>query len=172
MVAGPSSTGSSGNNVFVFTTRLDRPLHITSARIRYSNGAERPLKKCGRAEFMSLPDKAATGPANRIYYSPQVSDSILYVWPTSSDPGDCIRISYVRRIQDFDASSNTPDLPQECYEAIVTNLALRLAPACGIDINKLDPDLKELAQTSLIDLQLWDGENGSTRIIPSPRYGD
>lgn len=166
------SIASSGNNVFTFTNRIDKPLLIKSARYRYSDGTERPITKKGRVGFMNLPDKTATGPATVIYYSPKVSTATAYVWPVCEDVGECIRISYTRRIQDFDSSSNTPDFPQECYEAATYNLSIRLAPAYGIDTQKLNPDIKEIAQQAMIDMMMWDIEEGSTHIVPNYRYDD
>jgi len=165
-----SGTASTGNNVFSFTTRTDRPLEISSSRYRYSDGTERPLNKKGRDDFMKVPLKTTTGKANQYYYAPKVSDAWMYLWPTADDVGDCIRFSYSRRIQDFDASSDTPDLPQEWLEAIVYNLAVRLAPGFGISTGKLNPDISMIAQTSLMEIRLWDSEEGSLNIVPNYRY--
>lgn len=165
-----SSTASAGNNVFSFTNRTDRPLEISSARYRYVDGTERPLNKKGRDDFMKVPLKTTTGKANQYYYAPKVNDAWMYLWPTADDVGDCIRFSYSRRIQDFDASTDTPDLPQEWLEAIVYNLAVRLAPGFGIATGKLNPDISVVAQTSLMQMQLWDSEEGSLNVVPNYRY--
>lgn len=165
-----TGTATNGNNVFTFTNRTDRPLEISSSRYKYAGGIERPLTKKGRDDFMKVPDKTTTGKANQYYYTPKVSDSWLYLWPTADDVGDCLRFSYSRRIQDFDSSSDTPDLPQEWLEPIVYNLAVRLAPGFGIATAKLNPDIAMIAQTSLQELQLWDSEEGSLNIVPNYRY--
>lgn len=159
-----TSAASAGNNVFVFTNRIDRPLHIVSARLRSAGGYERPLKIQGRSEFMNMPNKASTGPINQIFYAPGVSDSRLYTWPCCDDVGDCIPISYIRRIQDFNSGTDTPDLPQEWLECITYNLCVRVAPSYGISTQKLNPDISMIAVSSLEDLQMWDAEEGSIRI--------
>lgn len=164
------SQASASNNVFVFTNRVDRPLWITSARYRSAGGYERPLLPKGRDDFMRIPNKSAIGPANTVYYSPKVNSSRLYVWPTCDDVGDCIRFSYTRRIQDFDAGNNTPDLPQEWLEAITYNLCIRVAPAFGLSTQKLNPDISIIAINSLEEMKLMDGEDGSTKIVPNYRY--
>lgn len=170
LAASLTSSASSGNSVFSFTTRTDRPLEITSARYRYGRGVERPITKKGRDDFMRVSQKSTTGKANQFFYTPKVSDSWLYMWPTADDVGDCITFSYVRRIQDFDSSTDAPDLPQEWLEAIVYNLAIRLAPGFGIATAKLSPDLVQVAQASLVEMQLWDSEEGSLNIVPNYRY--
>lgn len=167
-----TGAASSGNNVFTFTTRTDRPLSITGARFKSSSGFERPIKFLGRDDFMKIPSKDTTGSALQAYYSPKVSTAHLYVWPTADDVGDCICISYLKRIQDFDSSSNTPDLPQEALEAITYNLAIRVAPAFGIATQKLNPDISVIAVTSLEELKLWDVEDGSVNVVSNYRYDD
>jgi uncharacterized protein YaiI (UPF0178 family) len=170
ITSGLASAAASGNNVFTFTTRTDRPLHISSARFRHASGTERPLEIRGRTQFMQIPNKSSTGKANQCYYSPKVSTATFYVWPTADDVGDCIPFSYVRRIQDFDASSDTPDLPQEWLEPITYNLAVRVAPAFGINIQKKDPSIAVIAAQSLMDMMLWDSEEGSVHIVPNYRF--
>lgn len=165
-----SSTASSGNNVFVFTNRIDRPLDIISMRFRNYSGNERPIEVRGREDFFNMPNKDISGKANIFYYAPAVSTSRLYVWPTADDVGDCLRISYSRRIQDFDTSSDTPDLPQEWLEAITYNLAVRVAPSYGISTQRLNPDISVIAAYSLAEMQSWDSEAGSIQICPSNDY--
>lgn len=165
-----TDTASIDNNVFVFTNRIDRPLHITSVRYRDSGGTERIIKIRGRDEYMAIPNKDAEGPANQGFFSPKVADALFYTWPVCDDVNDCLTISYTRRIQDFDASTDTPDLPQEWLEPITYNLSLRIAPAYGISTQKLNPDISVIALNSLMEMQLWDAEEGSTRIIPNYFY--
>lgn len=165
-----TSSSSSGNNVFAFTNRTDRPLSFTSTRFRTADGTERPIELVGRTAFMSLPNKAFTGPANQIYYSPKVSDSTMYVWPTADDVNCCILFSYLRRIQDVGASGNTLDIPQEWLECVTYNLAIRLSGPNGIDVIKRDPDIKLLADKSLLEMQLWDAEESSVIIAPKERF--
>lgn len=170
--ASVSSTASSGNNIFSFTNRTNIPLWITSARFRNSSGSERPLVIWGRDQFQQIPLKSATGKATTMYYCPAVSSSTLLLWPTADDVGDCIRFTYVRRIQDFNSSSDNPDLPQEWLEAITYNLVPRIAPAYGKDLAKMNPGLIQLAQSSLMQMQLWDAEDGSTNVVPNYRWDD
>ncbi len=164
-----TSAASSGNSVFVFTTRTDRPLAITSARYRDGGGSERPIERDGRTDFMEIPLKDSTGPTIRIFYSPKVSSATLYTWPVCDDPNGCITFSYLRRIQDFDSSSDNPDLPQEWLECITYNLAIRIASAYGIATQKLNPDISLIAQSSLAEMTLWDDDDGSLIICPAYR---
>lgn len=168
--ASVSSTASAGNNVFSFTNRIDRPLHITSARFRSASGYERPIEVKGRTDFMNLPNKASTGKANQWFYAPKVSESYFRAWPVADDVGDCINISYIRRIQDFNASNYNADLPQEWLECITYNLCIRIAPSYGINTQKLNPDISMIANQSLGEMAAWDCEEGDLRINGNYRF--
>lgn len=172
IAASLTSSASSGNNVFVFTNRIDRPLEITSARFRNAGGYERPIPVKGRDDYMRIPNKDAPGKANQCFYSPKVASASFYIWPVADDVGDCVRISYLRRIHDFDNSTDTPDLPQEWLEAITYNLSVRIAPSYGISTEKLNPDITLIAQQSLGEMELWDSEQGSLNIVPNYRYDE
>jgi hypothetical protein len=162
-----------GASVFSFTTRLDRPLQIINARFwAQGGGFERPVEMQGRTQYMYLPNKMQTGKCVAAFYAPKVSESYFYTWPTADSCGDCIRISYVRRIQDFAATSDNPDLPQEWLECITYNLAVRVASAYGIATAKLNPDISQIAAQSLAEMSMYDSEPGSLHIVPNYNFSD
>lgn len=170
ITSGLASAASSGNTVITYTTKLDRPLNIVAVRYKNSSGVERELRKMGRVEFMRMPNKSNTGTVNSYYYSPQRDNGLLYVYLTPSDANDYLTVSYLRSIQDFDASSDNPDFPQEWLDPITHNLAVRAAPAYGISLSKTNPDLVVTAKTLLEEMNAWDTEEGSLRIVPNHRY--
>ncbi len=167
ITSAPSSTGSSGNAVYTYTTATGRALYIKSARLQTSSGTERPIKVMGSQEFMDQPNKQSTGVINSIYYSPKVDSGLLYVWMTPSDVNECIRFTYARSIEDLDASSDNPDFPQEWLDALTSNLAIRVAGAYGKNLSKSDPALLNQAQQTLLQLQLFDLEEGSSYVVPN-----
>lgn len=167
-----TTTAADGSPVFSYTALLDRPLHITRATFLNAGGSERPIELVGREAFMNMPNKLSTGKATIGYYTVGVSSAKLHLWPTPDSDQDCVRISYLRRINDFDSSSDNADLPQEWLEAITYNLAVRVAPAFGIDTNKRDPSINLIAAMSLRDAELWDAEESSVNIVPRIRYDE
>lgn len=167
LTSGLNSAAAVNNNVYVYTTRLARPLDITSARLLNDSGVERELFKVGRREYMQRSNKTQTGAPIEFYYSPQLTTGKLYLWPTPDNVSSRLRVTYVRTIEDFDASSDEPDLPQEWLEAITYNLALRAAPMYGIQIQKQKPEILLLAQEAYIRLEAFDSETSSTYIIPN-----
>lgn len=170
LTAGPASTGSSGNSVFTYTSAVGRPLYIKSARLLQSGNVERPIKVAGTDEFMNMPNKATQGIINMIHYSPKTSTGLMYVWMTPSDVNECIRFTYVRTLEDFDTSTDEPDLPQEAFSALTSNLAVRVSGAYGKNINTKDPTLVKQAELDLLQLQFFDIEEGSVKIVRDEDY--
>jgi len=170
ITTGLTSVAASGNNIFTYTNRVDRPLRITAARFRDSSFNDRPIKILGRQEFMNIATKTAEGAINSIYYSPGVSTCKLYVWPTPTSSEETLRFSYTRRIQDFDSSSDNADLPQEWLETLTYNLCVRIAPAYGKSLSRMNPDLISLAVSTLSELQLWDSEESSIKVVPNYKW--
>ena len=172
LTAAPASTASSGNSVYTYTSAVGRALYITSARLQSSSGVEREIEVMGHTQFMSLPNKQVEGSISAIHYAPKVSSGTLYVYQVPSDVNECIRFTYARSIMDFDNSTDNPDFPQEWLYALTANLAVRLASTYGKDVQKTNPQLVLDAGTSLLQLQLFDTDEGSTFIVPRERYDD
>lgn len=152
-----------------------RPLNIISCRYSYASGIDRPMKKFGRAQYDNLPTKTtSTGPCTVFYYTPQLSTGVLKVWPvptsTEADALDTLTITYIQSIEDFDDSTDNPDFPAEWLECLTYNLAVKIAPAFGITLSKMNPDIAITAQQGLAELQAWDSEEGSVKITPNYRY--
>lgn len=162
------------NTVFTYTTKIDRPLAIQSIRVRTGtsdSALDRALTHLGRREYMDMPSKSIeASTVTAYYYSPQLNNGILYVWPTPDNCEIRLKITYLRKLEDFDSGSDTPDFPQEWYNALTLNLAVKLASAYGINLEKINRQLLVDASQSLEELKLWDSEESSVRIIPNNRY--
>lgn len=105
----------------------ERPLAILSARLK-RNGLEIPMTRMTRDEYDGLPEKDATGTPTQFYYDRQREDARLYVWPLlSAANGETVEYTYDREIEDVTSLSQTLDMPGEWWEAVVYNLAARIA---------------------------------------------
>lgn len=168
-----SGTAAVGNLVATYTTQLARPLSIQTARVRDLNGFDRPIWIKPRQDYMMIPQKSITGAPVILYYTPQITNGVCYVWPAPSDVSQRVKITYLRTIQDFDNSSDNPDFPQEWLEAITYNLATRIAPAYGINLSTGgitgNPDLVRMATQFLDDLKAWDTEQPYIQIVRNYR---
>ena len=58
----------------------------------------------------------------------------MSIYPQFQAGRNLIVLTYQRPLQDFDATGDTPDLPQEGYDALVLALAVRLAPVYGMPV--------------------------------------
>ena len=105
------------NEVMFYTTMSGRPLSITEARLVSDAGSETPLYICNRQEWMNISDKNTNGPPSHIYYDHQLDSGILNIWPRPNDVSSYLKFTARVPIQDFDASANDPDFPQEVYRA-------------------------------------------------------
>jgi len=123
---------------------------------------------------MRIPQKTLTGDPIILYYSPQISTGQVFIWPTPSDVNKRIEVTYLRQIQDFASSADNADFPQEWLETITYNLAVRIAPAYGLNLSSGgisgNPNLLMMAAQSLEDMKAWDSEQPYVQIVPSSQY--
>lgn len=137
------------NRVYVYTSRLNRPLRISSCRYVTGSGTtlrEIPLTKVSKADYFNNPNKNSTGTPNSFYYDPQLTAGKLYLWPVPSNSTGYIRFTHERALEDFDSATDTPDFPQEWMETLLYNLATRLGPAFG---RAGDPNFQVIAQIAV-----------------------
>lgn len=106
------------------------PFEIMDMRIT-RNSRDMPMVEMGRQEYFALPQKDSQGYPTQWYYDRQRSGGTLYVWPAPDSALGTLKFTYRRVIMDMDDSTNNLDLPQEWYEAVVYNLAVRLMPNNG-----------------------------------------
>jgi hypothetical protein len=145
------------------TVNTARPLKVISARRQDSNSVDIPIDVYSREEYMSLPVKSTQAPANGVYYDPQVSNGVLYVWPTGSTNNTTVIITVARPLEDFDSTTDTPDFPQEWYLALVKNLAVRLQRQYT---GRVDTVLATEAIALLEELKQFNSEPVSIQFCP------
>ena len=119
---------SAGTTVYVGGPKIGRPIEIIEARIRDADGIDSPIFIYSRNEYLSMSDKTTKGNVNQICLDPQFGNSKLYTWQACDDVKNRIMMTTRRMISDFDSTSNTGEFPPECLEAVVYNLAMRVAP--------------------------------------------
>jgi hypothetical protein len=149
------------NNVYTYTTIIQRPLSISEGRLYRDDGTETPLEILTREKYMDLSNKTTTGSPNQVYYDPQLDDGVLYVWPVFDSVEEYLKLTARMPIQDMDATANNFDFPQEWFEALKFNLAYKISSEYEkIDINNL-LWIKGLADESFGNIEAFDAELGS-----------
>ena len=141
-----------------------KPLKILQAWNRQtSSNVDIPMRILTRQEYNILGNKSTTGNPIQLYFEPNRDTTTVYLFPTpdsSSAAANTIHIVAQRSYADFDAATDTPDFPQEWYEAVKYGLACRLAGDYGLNLQdrrQLLAEAKELKDNALMS----SGESGS-----------
>lgn len=118
------------------TINTPKPLKIIQAFNHDSNSnIDIPIRIITKQEYNILGNKTSAGNPIQIYYDPQNTYGDLFVFPVPTSveaAANTIKIIYQRPFEDFDAANDTPDFPQEWYDALTYGLATRLAPEYGV----------------------------------------
>jgi len=109
-----------------------QPYRIIDCRYQTSEGRDTPMTPMSRQEYYDLPLKTSQGIPTQWFFDHQRDTQSLYIWPVMAAPsGDKIRVTYQRRYEDVDATSDEIDIPQEHLAVVGYNLAERLGPGYG-----------------------------------------
>jgi hypothetical protein len=152
------------------TIDLDyKPLKLLEAQ-RYITAevTSVPMQRWTNKEWQEQPNKKQIGTPTHVYYRPDAYNGWLHVWPmpdTYWQTYGSIGLIFQRPLQDIGLASDDVDFPAEWHEALIYQLAIRLAPNYGMAINDRQA-LKDDAKLAL-DLALsFDQEEGSLYIRP------
>lgn len=168
IASGLASAAASGNVVFAYTSKIQRPIRIVPETVyrRDISNADIPVELGGRQDYMLLSNKTTQGKAVQCWYEPLLTNGSLSLWPTPDLATDVIRFSFERYIQDFDASGDDLEFPIEWGEALVYGLAERIAPGIAPDKYKL---IKGISDEKLYLAMGFDKENSSVFLTPDLR---
>lgn len=161
-----TDSASAGNYVFSYTTKLNRPLKIMSARRATGSGetlSESQLRRLSHDDYININNKNTNSTPTSFYYSPQLNEGNLYLWAAPDNVRDYLTFSYVRSIEDFDLGSNTADFPQEAIEALVWGLAFRLTAPFSADPKQIAA-ISNMANMAKASLYTFDNETTGIRI--------
>ena len=118
----------------------DKPLKVIQAWNRDPvSKVDIPMRIITKQEYSILGNKTTSGKPIQLYYEPQRDQGVVSLFPTPASAdvsSSVVYITYQRPFEDFNASSDTPDFPQEWYEAVVYGLAVRLAPEYGVPLDQ------------------------------------
>jgi len=149
------------NVVFNYTTKGQRPLEITEARVRSHDNIDTPLNVGSRSDYMEQSTKFTDGTVSEIYYDPQLTDGILYTWPRCSDVQERIYMTVKYPIQDFDSAADaSADFPQEWLMALSLNLGVLLGMQHGVH-DRIFKRLITMADYYKDKVNMFDQEKGS-----------
>lgn len=145
---------------------IPRPLRVLGAYLRY-DGTDVPVRVIAKQEYDALADKDAAGTTNQVFYDSQFPLGVLYPWPIVASTGYTLTLDLLKRIEDFNATTDTPDFPVDWYEALVYGLAMRIAPEYGKPVSK---DITAMALQALAVAESSDFEAVSVYFVPDMGY--
>ena len=155
---------------------ISRPLKIVAAYrsdITGTDEVDTPMEIITRDEYIQLGNKATNGPPILLYYDPQLTSALatVYVYPTPDTTVATnynVKIYYQRPFEDFDASTDTPDFPQEWYSTLKWKLAAELAFEYGVPGSRIDRIIEkaEMEHEKVLDMGM---EEGSIYFQPNSR---
>lgn len=131
---------ASGGTVYVYQTanRIARLLRIIEGNIfdPITGSRSYPINQMSRTQYFELGDRTAASVPNQFYVDVGLTSQDIYVYPRFYGGDQLIEFSYQAPFQDFDASTDTPDFPQEFYLPLMVELASLLGPKFGVPIEE------------------------------------
>lgn len=131
-----------------------------------------PLNLYTWENFNMLSTKTQPGTPLHVHYQPTAYAGSIYLWPLPDSywtTNGTVIFTFQRPIQDFDTSTDEPDFPIEWAEALIYNLAVRIAPNYGLPPNDRDR-LKAEARDALELAKFFDIEEGSLFLQPKCQF--
>jgi len=150
-------------NVYTYTTKINRPLWINEkGQVSIDGGNENPIRIVARNDYKDISIKTSDGVPNMAWYDPQTTNGRLYIWPEPSSVKDFLKLNGRFPVEDFDASTDDADFPQEWYLALTWQLACLLAPK--FLKRTMDPQFIAMANGFLDMAASFDKDWGSFQI--------
>jgi hypothetical protein len=166
-----TQASSVNNNVYSFTTLIDKPLRIPSVR-RVLGTAPNPsaiaMSQYSHDEYFRIPTRNLSSVPIVFYHQPRTTYSQFHIWPASNTCQTYLEITMERQLMDINTANTIPDFPDEWLEVLTYQLAVRLAPAYGRE-DKCNKEIAPLASVLLQQLLAWDSEVVSINLQPETK---
>lgn len=134
IAAGLTSVAVSGNVVFAYTSKIQRPLSIKDVRLLHVDETERPCNVIPVSEYSGYPNKNVSSEIVSIAHEPLMDNTMLRVWPANTLTTDVLKFSYKKPVDDIDNIEHDIYAPVDCYDAIVADFTARIAGRFGMSV--------------------------------------
>lgn len=162
-----TSDASSGNNVFVYETKLGKVENIINAQLKMNPTTEIPLQLNSRDTYDALPVKTLTGIPNKLYYNKLLNSGVIRLFPQPSSVNYFVNFTYQKQFFDMTNPTDSFDFPVEWLRALYLNLATTLYGFYPISDATQIQLLAAEAQGALIEVMSFDDENTSIYFEPA-----
>lgn len=155
---------ASGNKVYTYTTKSDRPQKLLFAFRRDINDFDTEVEIIGENDYAAQSNKGSDGPPVECWYNPRGNQATgeLKVWPVNGGKNwdKLILINQVLP-DDFDVTTNSPDFPIEWSQALIYGLADDLMMEFGELTDRQMDRIERKARNHLLDAIDYSQENAS-----------
>jgi hypothetical protein len=129
-----------GENVAYYRMRATNGTTLSLRELYFGNNSrELQMSRLNRDDYTNLPNKNFT--ANQpyqFYFERTIPKPNIVLWPTPSNDFVQMTVWYSRQVMDVGALSDELEVPQRWYEAVVMNLAHRMALELPqVDLNRV-----------------------------------
>lgn len=140
-----------------------RPVNITNAYLKDSDEYSYPLKIISVHDYNKIGQKTLSGRPVSLFYYPTYPEAQI-VFNKKADKAYTACFEFIHHLTEFAAITTTVSLPNEYKEALIYNLAIRLAENNSIE---LSPSVFTLAQAAYFNLSRITAIN---RMPPMARF--
>jgi hypothetical protein len=127
--------------------------------------SEIPMARINKDDYQSLPDKAFQGRPVQFWLDIQRDNPVIRIWPAVQLQYTFFQLVLTRKryLMDVGTLTQTLDFPQRWFEAVVSELAARLAMEVQEVDMQLIPVLRGAADRALMNA--WTGEEDSSPVF-------
>lgn len=130
---------------------------------------EIPMARLNRDDYSNLPNKTFQGKPLQFWLDRTLDEPIMYIWPVPSPSTAIAQVcTYVKRyIMDVGTLTEEIEVPQRWYEAIVYQLAARLAEELPQVDPSMLPILDQKAMRALNEAEMEERDNSPIYFTPN-----
>jgi hypothetical protein len=142
-----TAAAASGARIFVYTTKMRRPLTILTAMLKGTDSQETFIDPTMiLEEYQGLPDKTVEGTPDRVYYEAQLTNGVAYLNREPDDVTKVVSMVYLSPIEDTTTTTDTIDVPQEYFRPLSLQLQMDISLPFRVPIK---PELKGMRDEAL-----------------------
>lgn len=150
---------------------VDKILRVQYAEVRDNTNASQPfdtpIDQLSIQEYEQYGAKNSLGVVNGMLYrplddtpSPAVS-SYIQVYPTPADSFHSLRMVCLTQLNDVNIGTDPLDFPQECYLALIYNLANHLSLPSAVPLDRVR-EIAQRAKATYDEMADWSQENAES----------
>lgn len=164
------SDAAINSTVYTYDTPLERPLRVYTPRTQTTNfSSEVMIEMWSRQEYMFQVNKETTGFPVQVYYSPQLIQGEMYLWPTASSVNQRINFTYDRSIAIVE-QTDFVELPDAWLDYCEWSLAYQLCGEYQVPPDKVAWIQGQLMETKIVAEAYDDQLYGDVQLGPDYQY--